>query len=306
MIEPASIFKRASIAVARRALAALAALLLFGLGAPGPAAGQSIPPAGSKPLPYLLNLGDIFALVRYSPGALDRASHVQQRFALLAEDFRKWSKQSVPLSAVLLSRTDWEALDLAVPYGLPAHMANGEVALCAWGDHGTVRLWRALLGGELPQLEGHPLYGSKAEASSLLLNDLLAQGVAARALLNQAGFGGVHPDIVNFTAHVIALAASNLHESLSLGAIRRIYSMTAPDASLGVPSGDGIWRARLASERPYYEAAAALISKRGATKAPKALLKLLRRDGVLLTTRAVADKFPEVRGLLPLSGSRAR
>lgn len=306
MIEPAPIFTRASIAATLRKPAALAAVLLLGLGAAGPAAGQSIPPARSKPLPYLLDIGDMFALVRYSPGALDRASHVQQRFALLAEDFRKWSKQPVPMSAVLLSRTDWEALDLAVPYGLPAHMANGEVALCAWGDHGTVRLWRALLGGELPQLEGHPLYGSRVEASSLLLNDLLAQGVAARALLNRAGFGGVHPDVLNFTAHVIALSASHLHESLSLGAIRRIYSMTAPDASLGAPSGDGIWRARLAEERPYYEAAVVLIEKRGVPKAPKALLELLRRKGVLLTTRAVADKFPEVRGLLPSSGSRAR
>ena len=62
----------------------------------------------------------------------------------------------------------------------------------------------------------------------------------------------------------------------------------------------------MASENPYYEAAAALIGKRGVPKAPKALLGLLRRDGVLLTTRAVADKFPEVRGLLPSSGSRAR
>jgi len=288
------------------ALAALAGILLLGLGASAPAAGQTIPPDRSKPLPYLLDVGDMFALVRYSPGALDRASHVQQRFALLAEDFKRWSKQAVPLSAVLLSRTDWEALDLAVPYGLPAHMANGEVALCAWGDHGTVTLWRALLGGHLPQLEGHPLYGTRLEASSLLMNDLLAQGVAARALLNRAGFDRVHPDVLNFTAHVVALAASNLHESLSLDAIRRVYSMTAPDASLGAPSGNDIWRARLASERPYYEAAAALIAKRGINKAPKALLKLLRGRGAALTTRAVANEFPEVRGLLPQSDSKTR
>ena len=88
------------------ALVSVALLLL-----PAPATAQQ-----AKPLPYLLDVGDLRALVRYSPGALDRASHVQFRFALLAEDFGKWSGQPVPLSVVLLSRTDWEALDLAVPY----------------------------------------------------------------------------------------------------------------------------------------------------------------------------------------------
>lgn len=291
----------ASIPLTLQARLALSVTLL-GLWIAVPAAAQTIRPDSATPLPYLLDVGDAFALVRYSPGALDRASHVQHRFALLARDFGKWSKQSIPLSAVLLSRTDWEALDLAVPYGLPAHMANGEVALCAWGDFGTVSLWRSLLGGELPRLEGHPLYGSPVEAASLLMNDLLAQGVAARALLNRAGFNRVHPDVLKFTAHVIALAASNLHESLSLGEIRRVYTMNGPDPSLGAPSGNGIWQERLASERPYYEAAEALIAKRGITKAPKALLKLLRREGTALTARAIGDRFPEVRGLLPQSG----
>ena len=282
------------------------ALVLAGVLAALPCAAQPLPGDRSKPLPYLLDVGDMFALVRYSPGALDRASHVQRRFALLAEDFRKWSKQQVPLSVVLLSRTDWEALDLAVPYGLPAHLANGEIALCAWGDIGTVSLWRGLLDGELPRLEGHPLYGSQIEASSLLLADLLSQGVAARTLLNRAGFGGAHPDVLNLAAHVVALAASNLHESLSLEAIRRIYSMTAPDPARGPATGTELWRSRLAGERPYFEAADAMIAKRGVSKAPKALLKLMRQEGEALTAGSVAEKFPELRGLLPRSGAVSR
>jgi hypothetical protein len=282
---------------------AVSALLLWSALVATPGVAQPVPDERSKPLPYLLDVGDMFALVRYSPGALDRASHVQRRFALLAGDFKKWSKQEVPLAAVLLSRTDWEALDLAVPYGLPAHLANGEVALCAWGDLGTVQLWRGLLGGELPRLEGHPLYGSQIEASSLLLADLLSQGVAARTLLNRAGFGGVHPAVLNLAAHVVALGASNLHESLSLGEIRRIYSMSAPDPSLGPLEGIAAWRARLAGERPYYEAAEALIAKRGPKKAPKVLLGLMRREGASLTPGSVARKFPELRGVLPGSGA---
>ncbi|MCP4203461.1 MAG: hypothetical protein GY769_16205 [bacterium] len=293
MSDPAPICARAS------AVAILTVAVLAGVASSSPGAGQE---SRSKPLPYLLDVGDRLALVRYSPGALDRASHVQQRFALLAADFRKWNKDAMPIAAVLLSRTDWESLDLAVPYGLPVRLSNGEVALCAWGDFGTVTLWRALLEGPLPQLEGHPLHGSSAEAASLLLTDLLAQGVGARTLLERSGFAGADPDVLNLAAHVVALAASHLHESLSLGEIRRVYSVREPDPSLGAPSGDDLWRARLASERPYYEAANALIAKRGASKAPKAILKLLRKSGGAATARQVAEKFPEVRGLLPGSG----
>ncbi|MFQ5524839.1 MAG: hypothetical protein ACE5GX_01125 [Thermoanaerobaculia bacterium] len=249
----------------------------------------------AKPLPYLLDVGDLRALVRYSPGALDRASHVQFRFALLAEDFAKWYGEAVPLSVVLLSRTDWEALELAVPYGLPARLLNGEIALSAWGDQRTVLFWQQLLGGGLPQIEGHPLHGSKAEASSLLLADLLAQGVAARALLERAGYSGANPDVLNLAAHVVALAASHRHEPLSLGDIRRVYSIEAdPD-----PTGEPTWRSRLATEGAYYRAADALISKRGSGKAAKSILKLLRKNPASLTPRQIADRFPEVRGILP-------
>ncbi len=258
----------------------------------GPALSQS---QKARPLPYLLDVGDLRALVRYSPGALDRASHVQFRLALLAEDFAKWSGQAVPLSAVLLSRTDWEALDLAVPYGLPARLSNGEVALSAWGDSGTVSLWRGFLGGGLPVLEGYPLYGTKDEASSLLLTDLLAQGVAARALLERAGFSGAHPDVLNFAAHVVALAASHRHEPLSLGEVRRVYSV-APEP---VPGAQPSWRSRLAREGTYHRAADALIARRGGAKAAKATLKMLRKNTASLTPRQIADRFPEVTGLLP-------
>lgn len=252
----------------------------------------------AKPLPYLLDVGDLRALVRYSPGALDRASHVQFRFALLAEDFAKWSGQPVPLSVVLLSRTDWEGLDLAVPYGLPARLTNGEIAISAWGDRRTVLLWQELLGGGLPQIDGHPLHGSRAEASSLLLTDLLAQGVAARALLERAGYSGAHPDVLNLAAHVVALAASHRHEPLSLGEIERVYSIV-PGPEPTTPAGQATWRSRLAREGAYYRAARALIAKRGSGKAAKSVLKLLRKNPASLTPSQIAEKLPEVRGLLP-------
>ena len=201
--------------------AAAVAFLLAGVLAALPCAAQSLPGDRSKPLPYLLDVGDMFALVRYSPGALDRASHVQRRFALLAEDFRKWSKQPVPLSVVLLSRTDWEALDLAVPYGLPAHLANGEVALCAWGDLGTVNLWRSLLGGELPANRGPPALRVSRSRLRVCFWPISCPKALRRARCSiERASGGAHPDVLNLAAHVVALAASNLHESLSLGEIR--------------------------------------------------------------------------------------
>lgn len=275
--------------------------LAIGFGAIDSMLAQSVP---ADPLPYLLNVGDLRALVRYSPGALDRASHVQFRFAVLAEDFARWSGQAVPISVALLSRTDWESLDLAVPYGLPARLSGGELALSAWGDGGTVSLWRELLDGDLPAIQGYPLHGSKAEASSLLLTDLLGMGVASRTLLESAGFAGSHPNVLNFAAHVVALAASHRHEPLSLGEVRLIYSVSAlpDDVSADAASRASAaltWRSRLAREGTFYRAADALIAKRGSAKAVKTLLKLVAKNPATLTPQGVVVKFPEVAGLLP-------
>lgn len=253
---------------------------------------QSAP--SPQPLPHLLDVGDARALVRYSPGSLDRASHLQTRLALLSEDFRRWTGESIPLGAVLLSRAEWESVELAVPYGLAARLGNGEVALSAWGDIGTVRLWRGLLGGRLPELEGHPLHGTKDEAASLLLADVLAQGIASRSLLERAGYAGIHPVVLNFAAHVVSLAASNRHEPMTLGEIRRMYARQLPSSAARADQ----WSARLATEGAYFRAADALIQKRGTGKAVKSVLKQLRKHGLLLTPEALVAKFPEAGSLL--------
>lgn len=231
-------------------------------------------------------------MVRYSPGALDRASHLQTRFALLAEDFGRWADRAMPLNAVLLSRTDWAAFKLQVPYGLPAKLATGEIALSAWADADTVGLWKNLVGSSLPELEGYPLYGTKEEAGSLLLTDLLAQSVAARVLLERAGYGAVDPHVLSLATHVLALGVSHRHERLSVPEIRKIYYGPATAAEKSE------WTARLIAESRYFRAAEAIVNRRGSASAPKTMLKLLKR-GNGPTVLELVKKFPELQGLFP-------
>ncbi len=283
--------------MSRRTAPAFAVVLIVALASDfgaGSASAQDRPPSV---LPFLLDVGDMRALVRYSPGALDRASHVQARLAVLAEDFARWSGEPVALNAVLLSRTDWASLDLAVPYGLPAKLATGEIALAGFGDDRTVSMWRGVIGQALPRLDGFPLHGTLEEAGSLLLTDLLTQSVASRVLLERGGFAAVDSRALSLATHVVALAVCHRHDVLSLPELRKIYYGPATAAS---SSEWADWRAPLEAESRFFRAAEAILARRGAARAPKALLKEVRRlqRRGEPTLEALARKFPELRPFL--------
>jgi len=139
--------------------------------------------AGQVVLPYLLTLPSERVPVQYTPGTLDRASHVQDRFELLVTEISHRSKADIGLVVHLLSREEWESAGIEVPYGLPAALGPQQIAIAALGDPGTVALWKRLAGDGVPRLAGRPVRGTIAEAESLSALDLAAEVEVARLLL---------------------------------------------------------------------------------------------------------------------------
>ena len=54
--------------------------------------------------------------VRYSQGALDRASNLLKRLEVLTYHFNRWSKTPMSLAVYLLHRHEWDQLGLQLPY----------------------------------------------------------------------------------------------------------------------------------------------------------------------------------------------
>lgn len=252
-------------------------------------------PAAGEEMPFLLDLPvtrERAASVRYTPGSLDRASHVQDRFSLLAADYARWGGDKMPLLVILLSREDWRALGVAMPYGFPVRLPNGAVMLAAWGDAGTVSLWRHLLADGLPEIEGTPLRGTAEEAASLLITDLLGQIEAARGLLGRGGFGSPQPRIADLMAHALALSAVINHDRERLALLDEVFRQlaAAPSEIPGAEPRLGGW---LRYQADAYYAARTLATRRGAASG-KLVLKLARRNGGRLTADDLRRRFPEL------------
>lgn len=246
-------------------------------------------------LPFLLDLPvtpERAAAVRYTPGSLDRASHVQDRYSLLASDFGRWSRGKLPLLVVLLSRPDWDRIGIQMPYGFPVRLPNGTVMLAAWGDSGTVELWRHLLAEGLPPIEGTPIRGTPEEAASLILTDLLGQIEAARGLLARGGFGSPQPRINDFMAHTLALSAVLNHDRGRLELLDSVFRQleNAPAEIPGAEPALGGW---LRFQGDAYRAARSLAAKRGNASA-KLLLKLARKGGGSVSAGDLRKRFPEL------------
>ena len=91
---------------------------------------------GQSASPLLLDLSGQAASIRYSPGALDRASKVQDYVEWMVEDFDSWSKERIPLGIYILSPEDWQGIGLREPYGVPTPMGGRGLAVPAWGTRG--------------------------------------------------------------------------------------------------------------------------------------------------------------------------
>ena len=266
--------------------------------------------ASAQPqFPFLLDLkpNTISSVrVRYTPGSLDRASHIQTRFSIVASDFAKWGKQKVPLLIYLLSREEWEGLGGGLPYGVPARLPSGEVMLSAWGDPGTVALWRRL-GVPLPELEGFPIRGTPEEVASMVLVDVFGQVEACRALLGRAGYRAAEPWIVDLMAHTLSLASSLRSEPGQMDPIGSLYDhllerrarQSAPTDALGREGDLVVW---LWEQAEVHRAARRLIERRGHQAAP-ALLKLARKKAGVLGSVDLGKRFPEIQDWLAARAS---
>lgn len=181
----------------------LAPLLLAGAISPLLAAPAPLPPPGSlvvapSPLVDAPALDDLLTLpgervnVRYPPGALDRAARVQIHLEAFHKLWQGFLPQPLAWSAVLLTREQWEGAGLG-PYGAVVRPGPGEFLLPSEGDAGTVAFVRALTGGTIPDPGVDPMLGTREEAGSLIVSDLLLELEAARDFVAAAPLTGDVP-----------------------------------------------------------------------------------------------------------------
>jgi hypothetical protein len=252
----------------------------------------------------LLDLPGDHSMVRYTPGALARASTVQTWMGYLAEDYSYWSRRPTRLGAIVIDREQWVEMEIVQPYGLPASLGGGRVALPAYGDEDTVSRWRKLLGGTLPMATDSPVRGTADEAASLLAADNLGQLEVARQLVP---ISGLHPQeswVTDVLAHLTVLSALERFDPAAGSDLALFYEQLAR-----VPAGplseyrDGLgfpeW---LAFQARFFQAAEAIA---GQERRPlRALVKLEQKHGGRLSGAALYAEYPELPGLLaPSAGS---
>jgi hypothetical protein len=225
--------------------------------------------------------------VRYTPGALDRAAHLQVRLQTLAADYSKWGSRGYDFQAYVLSPEDWAQSGLAKPYGLPERAGPHALAAPAWGDEQSVRLWKALLGGPLPwTAEGMPVRGSAEEAASLQLADVVLQTETARIFVEEENLRGEAPWIAELMAHAVALQAFASHEEVRLLEIQEVYDHLAAAGlpSLATcPSASKVDATALACGAKFHAGARVLLAKSG-LKTVRVLTKLAKRQGLSQAT----------------------
>jgi hypothetical protein len=286
----------------RNAALAWGALALQGVGS-GALAAAADPAALSQ----LLLLRGERAAVRYTPGSLDRAAHVQARLAALAADFASWSGRATPLRALVLSPEEWRAAGLRRPYGLAERTPSGELAAPAWGSDETVALWRGLTGAPPPWDGGLPVRGTPEEAGSLALADLVLQVECGRLFVEGGGFGPVEPAagwVNGLAAHVVALAALLRHEPARLAQVSAVWALLgagrAPPPALGAP-GDELPVDRWLAGEATLHAGARIVVARDRAKSVKRLQALRRAQG-RLTAAALLGRYPELGPWLRAAG----
>jgi hypothetical protein len=266
---------------------ALALLLLAGA---APSAARQVN------LPTLLNLHGDFAPVRYSPGALDRAAHVQARLEALAMDFSRWGTQPYVLQGYVLAPEDWAAAGLRWPYGLPERSGARGLAVPAWGDEDSVALWRRLLGGPLPWTGDLPVRGTPEEAASLSLSDVVLQVESARLFVESEKLGGDAPWIADLAAHAVALQAFGSHEAGRLEEIAGVWAhLGGVQPGLAACNASADWATNLACDARFASGARILFAE-DRMKTVRRLQKLARKRG--LSEASLVAEYPPLAAWL--------
>lgn len=224
--------------------------------APAAAQRQPLPPPGglgaadadtSRPydaeLEGLLRLPGVEVDVRYPPDHLDRAARLQMRLAGMVQSWQPLTRRRLAWSAAVVDSARWRRLAPEAPWGWPLRLAGPLFLVPAQGDAATVALVSSLLGGPPPDPGGEPMIGSREEAGSILVIDLLTQLEAARELADAARWRGDEPWIHELAVHLALRYAWELREPSEVLTRVRLFDRIA--AAQGGPAAR-----RLADFRP--------------------------------------------------------
>lgn len=262
-----------------------------------------VPGAGAQPPTPVAQSGALLTIrgevvvVRYTGGFLDRAAHVLRRLDLIVADLQKRGKRPLSVSAYVISREQWEASNLARPYGLPISIAATSVIVPGLGDAGTVTSWQHWLGSDLPTLPGFPLRGSPEAASSLAVADLFLQREIAAIFVDRHGLIGRQPWVRGLFTHLVALELFARYEPSRMLEIETMYRhlgrqipvllQLREEAQMPIEQ----W---LLAESRYFAAALRVHSSQG-RKAVRQGLKLRKEGEGPLSEEAVLQMFPSLR-----------
>jgi hypothetical protein len=182
------------------------------------------PPVPRGPAEPLLAYQGEEVAMRYGHGALDRAVHVSRRLDLIVAEMRGSLGVLFPLTAIVLSRDEWEREGLSRAYGLPQPISVGSVAVPASGDMGTVRRWRTWLGTDLPDIGGVPLSGTMDDASSLMLSDIVLQVEVCELIFGRTPAATADPWIRGLLSHLAAISLWSQFEPHRMPEIELMWS----------------------------------------------------------------------------------
>jgi hypothetical protein len=285
-------------------LAALPLLALLALGQSRATEAMSTPPFGPAE-PLLAYRGEEVA-VRYVPGALDRAVHVAKRLDLVIAELRGSLEVVLPLTAIVLTRDEWERKALTRTYGLPQPLSVGSIAVPASGDAGTVRKWKTWIGTELPEIGGVPLAGTADDASSLMLSDLVLQVEVCELVFDRTPVGAADPWIRGLFSHLAAISLWSTFEPSRMPMIEAIFADLREQLPLLLaleerrlekgqpPLAMEHW---LLSESHLFEGAAQAYAA-GGPKTFRKLLRTMTKDGKPPTREQLLVVYPSLAGWL--------
>ncbi len=248
-------------------------------------------------LAQLLLLADDACDVRYVPGTLDRAAHVETWLRGLATETAHRTRHPARLVGLVLGHEEWQQARLPCPYGIPCRAGTRVVALPAAGDATTVALWQGVLGA-LPPLSGTPLMGTAEEAASLAPADALALSVTARDLVTAAGFAGDEPWIVDLLAQAMSLdAAQQMGPGRAADVTGFWDTLHRRDGPQGVATSDPL-ALELRRQARLFFAAQALLGSEGRLPV-RTLRKLQEKGGGVLRGADLRATWPAALGALP-------
>ncbi|MEM7583827.1 MAG: hypothetical protein AAF560_10640 [Acidobacteriota bacterium] len=188
----------------------------------------AIPPTRlyTEPAVYLLlKLPGDTATVRYTPGSLDRAAHLQTRLELAARSFKRWVDLELEVTLYLLNRDEWRQAGYDVPYGVPVRVGRRGMAAPAEGDAGTVALWSEMLRGILPAVAGSPIRGTPQQAATMILADFVTQLLMCEIMVDEVGIAGADAWVRGLMTHLASVDLVRRHEEVRLRDLDTMYDL---------------------------------------------------------------------------------